>query len=265
MATLKEKIHEIIFEADTKTGKVFDISLLVAIILSVTVVMLESVKTIDIKYAIQFDRLEWFFTILFTIEYALRIYVINKPFKYIFSFYGIVDLLSIIPTYLGLFLGGAESLMVIRTLRLLRVFRVLKLTQFIGDSNQLVEALKASRRKIMIFLFAVIAITIIAGTAMYLIEGSEHGFNSIPHSIYWAIVTLTTVGYGDISPQTWAGQLLASILMIVGYGVIAVPTGIVTSEMTKTKPHLNTTSCQNCGEENHDNDAKFCRSCGSVL
>jgi len=265
MATLKQKIHEIIFEADTKAGKAFDIALLVGIMLSVIVVMLESVKTIDAKYAIQFDSIEWFFTLLFTLEYILRIYVINKPFKYIFSFYGIVDLLSILPTYLGLFIGGAESLMVIRTLRLLRVFRVLKLTRFIGDSNQLTAALYASRRKIMVFLFVVVAITIIAGTAMYLIEGSEHGFNSIPHSIYWAIVTLTTVGYGDISPETWGGQLLASILMIVGYGVIAVPTGIVTSEMTKSKIRTNTTSCQNCGEDHHDDNAKYCHTCGEKL
>lgn len=265
MAKLRKRIHEIIFEADTRAGKAFDIALLVAIIMSVLVVMLESVRSLDKKFAPEFDTLEWIFTILFTIEYLLRIYVTNKPFKYIFSFYGIIDFLSIIPTYLGLFIGGAEPLLVIRSLRLLRVFRVLKLTRYVGESNQLVSALMASKRKILVFLFAVLALTIVMGTAMYLIEGRKNGFDSIPHSIYWAIVTLTTVGYGDISPHTWAGQILASVIMILGYGIIAVPTGIVTSEMTKNQNSTNTQVCQNCGEDEHLDDSKYCRNCGNSL
>ena len=265
MATTREKVHEIIFEADTKAGKVFDVALLFAIVISVFVVMLESVKSLDAKFHTQFDQLEWFFTIIFSIEYAMRIFVTNKPFKYIFSFYGIIDFLSIIPTYLGLFIGGAETLLVIRTLRLLRVFRVLKLTRYIGESNQLMKALIASRRKISVFLFAVLAVTVVMGTAMYLIEGGKNGFNSIPHSIYWAIVTLTTVGYGDISPGTWPGQFLASLIMILGYGIIAVPTGIVTSEMTKSDKITNTQVCQNCGENKHLDHSKFCQNCGNSL
>ncbi|MCT4624889.1 MAG: ion transporter [Schleiferiaceae bacterium] len=265
MATTRERIHEIIFEADTRAGKAFDIALLVAIILSVVIVMLESVRSLDARFAEEFDTLEWVFTGLFTLEYLLRIYVTNKPLKYIFSFYGIIDLLSIVPSYIGLFVGGAESLLVIRSLRLLRIFRVLKLTRYVGESNQLISALIASRRKILVFLFAVLAVTIIMGTAMYLIEGRKNGFDSIPHSIYWAIVTLTTVGYGDISPHTWAGQLLASIIMILGYGIIAVPTGIVTSEMTKKHNTSNTKVCQNCNEDYHLDEAKYCHHCGKRL
>ena len=266
MSTLRKRLYDIIFEAETREGKAFDIALLVAIVLSVLVVMLESVKSLDARYALTFDTLEWVFTILFTIEYVIRIYAIEKPWKYIFSFYGIIDLLSIIPTYLSLFIGGAETLLVIRTLRLLRIFRVLKLTRYLSESNQLMIALIASRRKILVFLFAVLALTIVLGTAMYMIEGRTNGFDSIPHSIYWAIVTLTTVGYGDISPHTWAGKLLASIIMILGYGIIAVPTGIVTSEMTRkvnrVKPDV---SCANCGDNQHDDHAVYCKKCGSKL
>ncbi len=265
MATFRKRLHEIIFEADTKAGKAFDVALLIAIVISVIVVMLESVRALDIQYAEEFDTLEWVFTFLFTSEYVLRIYVTNKPLKYIFSFFGIIDFLSIIPSYLSLFVGGAESLLVIRSLRLLRVFRVLKLSRYVGESNQLVSALIASRRKILVFLFAVLAVTIVMGTAMYMIEGRTNGFDSIPHSIYWAIVTLTTVGYGDISPHTWAGQLLASIIMILGYGIIAVPTGIVTSEMTKPNSINNTEVCHNCGEDKHIDKSKFCRECGHLL
>lgn len=265
MTSFKQKIHRIIFGTDTRAGKAFDIGLLFAIILSVLVVMLESVKSLDLKYSDEFDQIEWFFTILFSLEYSLRIYVLNKPFKYIFSFYGIIDFLSIIPSYLALFIGGAQSILVIRSLRLLRVFRVLKLTRYVGESNQLISALILSRRKILVFLFAVFAVTIIMGTAMYMIEGGENGFDSIPHSIYWAIVTLTTVGYGDISPGTWGGQFLASIIMILGYGIIAVPTGIVTSELSKSNNTSNTDSCQNCGEDNHVDDATFCHSCGEKI
>lgn len=265
-SALKRKLHTIIFEADTKAGKAFDIALLAAILLSVLVVMLESVKSFNAHYSFQLDTLEWVFTILFTIEYALRIYAIKNPYKYIFSFYGIIDLLSIIPTYLSVFFGGAESFVVIRSFRLLRVFRVLKLTRYVGESNELMRALIASKRKILVFLFAVLAVTIIMGTAMYVIEGGENGFSSIPHSIYWAIVTLTTVGYGDISPGTWLGQFMASVLMILGYGIIAVPTGIVTSKMTNLTP-LNTdgVSCENCGAEGHRYNAKYCYDCGQNI
>lgn len=265
--SLRTRIRVVIFGTETPAGKAFDVALLVAILLSVLIVMLESVQSIDKNWTREFDTLEWIFTIMFTIEYALRIYVIDKPWKYIFSFYGIIDFLSIIPTYLSLIFGGAESLVVIRSIRLLRVFRVLKLSRFVGESTVLVDALVASRRKILVFLFAVLATTIISGTAMYLIEGRENGFDSIPHSIYWAIVTLTTVGYGDISPHTWAGQFLASILMILGYGIIAVPTGIVTSEMAKNQSVLETEEkvCHSCGEQAHLVDAKYCSNCGEPL
>lgn len=266
-ASLRERTRIVIFGTDTPLGKAFDVALLVAILLSVLVVMLESVRSINDKWSVQLNTLEWFFTILFTVEYAMRIYVIDKPWRYIFSFYGIIDFLSIIPTYLSVIIGGAESLVVIRSIRLLRVFRVLKLSRFVGESNMLMSALKASRRKILVFLFAVLATTIIAGTAMYLLEGREHGFDSIPHSIYWAIVTLTTVGYGDISPQTWAGQFMASILMILGYGIIAVPTGIVTSEITKVRVESDTEeiNCPNCGASNHLENANYCHHCGQEM
>ena len=265
--SIRERIRIIIFGTDTPLGKAFDVALLVAILLSVLVVMLESVERINANWSVQLDALEWFFTILFTIEYVLRIYVIDKPWRYIFSFYGIIDFLSIIPTYLSVIIGGAESLVVIRSVRLLRVFRVLKLSRFVGESDMLINALVASRRKILVFLFAVVATTIIAGTAMFIIEGRENGFDSIPHSIYWAIVTLTTVGYGDISPHTWAGQTLASILMILGYGIIAVPTGIVTSEMTKSqrKELAGEHVCSSCGAHTHLANAKFCSDCGQEL
>jgi len=263
---LRKKLHNIIFESDTPAGKAFDVALLVAIVLSVLVVMLESVKSLNARFGFEMDALEWFFTILFSIEYVVRIYTIKKPLHYIFSFYGIIDLLSIIPTYLSLFIGGAESLIVIRSLRLLRVFRVLKLSRYVVESNELMKALIASKRKILVFLFAVIAVTVIMGTAMYLIEGGRNGFSSIPHSIYWAIVTLTTVGYGDISPVTWAGQFLASVIMILGYGIIAVPTGIVTSQIARHDSSSSTSnSCHNCGAEGHKTKAQFCYNCGSKL
>ncbi|MGB0429667.1 MAG: ion transporter [Bacteroidia bacterium] len=264
--SFKERIHEIIFEADTPAGKAFDLILLFAILASVVIIMLESVQSIDDLYDREFKQLEWTFTILFTIEYGARIYAIKKPWKYIFSFYGIIDLLSILPTYLGLFISGnTEGLLVIRSIRLIRVFRVLKLTRFLGEANNLGNALLASRRKILVFLMVVVMVTIITGTFMYLIEGAEHGFDSIPKSIYWAIVTLTTVGYGDISPATTLGQLFASIIMIMGYGIIAVPTGIVSAELAKQPSINNTQSCHNCGEDSHDDKAKFCHQCGEAL
>ena len=262
----RERLHEIIFEADTPMGKAFDVVLLVAIVLSVVAVMLESVESLEKDYGRLLNIIEWCFTILFTLEYFARIVSIKKPWKYIFSFFGIVDLLSIAPTYLSLFFTGAQSLLVIRSIRLLRVFRVFKLVRFLGEASQLTSALKASRAKIIVFIGGVFTLVVILGALMYLVEGRENGFTSIPRSIYWAIVTLTTVGYGDIAPQTVLGQSIASVVMILGYGIIAVPTGIVTAEMTQQKHKVITTqSCPSCSAEGHDTDAEYCKYCGEKL
>lgn len=265
----KKKLHEIIYEADTPAGKLFDILLLWIIIISIIFVMLESVSSIDQKYHDILNIAEWVVTILFTLEYIGRVISVKKPFKYIFSFYGIIDFLSTIPKYISLFLVGTHALVALRALRLLRVFRVLKIARFIGESNQLAKALKASRAKISVFLFAMIVISIILGTIMYLVEGDANsGFTSIPRSIYWCIVTLTTVGYGDIAPTTPLGQFIAAFIMILGYGIIAVPTGIVTAEFSKQKGgkiHTNTQACPNCGTERHKDDAEFCFKCGDSL
>jgi voltage-gated potassium channel len=265
LTPFQQKLHEVIFEADTRAGKWFDILLLWAILLSVATVMVESVESIRTLYGTELKVIEWTFTIFFTLEYFARIIAIGKPLKYIFSFYGIIDLISIIPTYLGLFISGTHTLSIIRSIRLLRVFRILKLVQFISEANVLIAAFKASRAKIIVFLFAVLSLTFILGTLMYLIETPEAGFTSIPRSIYWAIVTLTTVGYGDIAPQTVLGQTLASLIMIIGYAIIAVPTGIVGSELAKTKTNTNTQSCPQCSLEGHDDDAEYCKYCGSSL
>ena len=264
--TWKEKLHEIIYEADTSAGKLFDVILLIAIIASIILVMLESVGSIEAQYKNELNIAEWFITILFSVEYILRIITIKKPSKYIFSFYGIIDLLSTLPKYLAIVFTGTHSLVALRALRLLRVFRILKLARFIGESNNFVRALKASKAKIAVFLFFVLILCIILGTVMYLIEGGENGFTSIPRSVYWAIVTLTTVGYGDIAPHTPFGQFIASIIMILGYGIIAIPTGIVSSEMTKIEDvNTNTQSCPNCLEEDHHDEADFCYNCGHKL
>ncbi len=269
MQPWQEKIHEVVYEADTPAGRLFDITLLWAILISILVVMLESVNSIKAVYGTELELLEWTFTILFSIEYILRIISIQKPFKYILSFYGIVDLLSILPTFLSLFIAGSHSLIVIRSLRLLRVFRILKLAHFIGEANSLLKALKASKAKIIVFLFTVLSLTFILGTAMYLIEGRipDSGFTSIPRSIYWAIVTLTTVGYGDIAPQTVLGQFIASLIMIIGYAVIAVPTGIVSAEIVKKddSTKVSTQACRSCAKEGHDADATHCKYCGEIL
>lgn len=264
----KEKLHEVIYEADTKEGKLFDIILLIAIIASILVVILESVKSFDAKYHDFLNISEWIITILFSIEYILRIISIKKPLKYIFSFYGVIDFLSTIPKYLSFILVGTHSLVALRALRLLRVFRILKLGRYIGASNRLIVALRASKAKIAVFLFFVVIVCIILGTVMYLIEGEENGFTNIPVSIYWAIVTLTTVGFGDIAPQTPLGQLIASVIMILGYSIIAIPTGIVSSEMTKSESDnkdYNTQSCPSCLKDSHKENATFCYNCGSVL
>jgi voltage-gated potassium channel len=263
----KTRLHEIIYEADTPAGKLFDIVLLIFILASIVLVMLESVSSINLVYKEFFNIAEWIITILFTLEYIARIIAIKKPTEYIFSFYGIVDFLSTIPKYLAVIFVGTHALVALRALRLLRVFRILKLARFIGESNQLIKALKASRAKIAVFLFAVLIISIILGTVMYLVEtGQDSGFTSIPRSVYWAIVTLTTVGYGDIAPVTPLGQLIAAMIMIMGYGIIAIPTGIVSAEYaSQKKVHVNTQSCPSCGAENHRDDAEFCYECGYKL
>ena len=258
------KLHEVIFEADTPAGKTFDVLLLLFIVLSVIAVLLDSVASIHNKYGDILLMAEWIFTILFTLEYILRIISANRPSVYIFSFYGIIDLLAILPTYLSLVLAGSQYLLVIRILRLLRVFRVLKLARYVGASRVLAVALRNSRHKIIVFLEVVLTLVVIMGSLMYLIEGEAHGFSSIPRSIYWAIVTLTTVGYGDIAPETVAGQFLASIIMIIGYAIIAVPTGIISMEMAKVA-HTNTQVCKNCHCSEHDDDAKYCKTCGELL
>ncbi len=264
--SLKERIWLIIFETETPAGRLFDVILLYAILLSVAAVMLESVSSIASRFGEYLTVVEWVFTILFTIEYVSRLYVSEKPLKYATSFLGIIDLCSIVPTYLTLFVTGTQFLIVIRTVRLLRVFRILKLTRYLSEGKVLADAMRSSRFKIMIFMLAVLTFQIIAGTLMYLIEGAENRFTSIPRSIYWAIVTLTTVGYGDIAPSTVIGQTFASILMIMGYAILAVPTGIVTSEITKE--HFKGKRykvCEKCQHNEHDRDALHCKKCGSHL
>ncbi|MFT6687838.1 MAG: voltage-gated potassium channel [Saprospiraceae bacterium] len=266
--TWRSKLHEIIYEADTPLGKIFDVVLLILILLSVILVMLESVKSIDLEYHKVLYIGEWIITVFFTLEYILRIITVKKPFRYIFSFYGIIDFISTIPLYLSYIFLGTSYLLTVRAFRLLRIFRILKITRYVGEANKLKTALKHSRPKILIFLFTVLIIAIIAGTLMYLIEGEESGFTSIPRSIYWAIVTLTTVGYGDIAPAGPLGQFIAAILMIMGYGIIAVPTGIVSAEYAMDKEdtvHTNTQVCSNCNEKAHDDKAKYCHSCSEVL
>ncbi|MBI9070833.1 MAG: ion transporter [Melioribacteraceae bacterium] len=262
----KNRLHEIIFEADTSAGKIFDVVLIVSILISVIIVMLDSVKSVSNEYTDLIFYSEWFFTILFSIEYFLRILIVDRPVKYIFSFYGIVDFISVVPTYLSLFFPGGQYFIVIRILRVLRIFRILKFAKYIKEASHLRVALIASRRKIVVFLFVVLSVVLIVGSSMYLIEGEENGFTSIPRSIYWAIVTLTTVGYGDISPQTGLGQAIASMIMILGYGIIAVPTGIVTAEISRTNiSSVSTQVCKACSKEGHDADAVYCKYCGAKL
>ena len=266
--SFKQKVHEIIFEADTVTGKLFDVILLAAILLSIIGVMLESVDEIDKKYHELIMAFEWGFTILFTIEYFFRIYAVNRPFKYIFSFMGIVDLLAIIPTYLIFIFPAAHSLSVIRAIRLIRIFRIFKLSRYLRGAHTMQIALRSSRPKIIVFLLSIMLLVIILGTLMYIIESSvrTNGFENIPNSIYWSIITLTTVGYGNIVPMTILGKIVASFIMILGYGIIAVPTGIVTAEFSrKRKEKVNTQVCPDCTAEGHEMEAKFCNKCGAEL
>lgn len=262
----KESVHRVIFEADTPAGRWFDIALILSILLSVLAVLLDSVASLRAAHGTFFNRVEWGFTILFTLEYLLRLWCIKHTMLYARSFYGIVDLLGILPTYLSLLAPGAQYLLVIRVLRVLRVFRVLRLVRYVNEASLLVEALHASRRKITVFLFTVATLVIVFGALMYLVEGPEHGFSSIPKSIYWAVVTLTTVGYGDISPQTEVGRFVASCVMIMGYAIIAVPTGIVTLELNEAaRRSANTRTCNTCSAEGHQREATYCWRCGANL
>ena len=264
----KERIHQIIFEADTPKGKAFDIGLLIAILLSVLVVMLESVDSINQEYETLLRALEWGFTILFTIEYFLRIYSINKSTKYIFSTMGIIDLLAILPTYLIFIIPSLHTLTVIRVVRIIRIFRVFKLKRYIRGAYTMQIALRKSIPKITVFLLSVLLLIIILGAIMYIIEGEWGGnpdFQDIPNSIYWSIVTLTTVGYGNVVPVTVMGKIIASVIMLLGYGIIAVPTGIITAGIVKTNKNISTQACINCSKEGHDDDAECCKYCGSQI
>ena len=264
---IRKKLYDIIFEADTPAGKLFDIILLVLIVVSILAVILESVPAIGERYSQWFSVIEWTITFFFTIEYLLRIWVVERSVRYVTSFYGVIDLLSVLPSYIGLFLGGAHGLVIIRGLRLLRIFRLFKLSRYITEGNMLMLALKNSREKISVFLMTVLMLVIVLGTLMYMIEGEEHGFTSIPKGIYWAIVTLTTVGYGDLAPVTSLGRFIASLVMILGYAIIAVPTGIMTVEYSRVRKgrKITTQVCPNCLREGHDIDAVYCKYCGAVL
>lgn len=265
MGKIKKNLYRIIFETDTKSGKLFDVILLWAILLSVLTVILESIKPVRVKYGDILFFAEWFFTILFTIEYFIRIWVSRKKMKYIQSTLGIIDFLSIIPTYFSLLFVGAHYLMAIRILRLLRVFRIFKLNYFLNQGEIIVLALKASAKKISIFLFAILNIVVVIGTLMYVVEGEASGFDSIPRSIYWAIVTITTVGYGDISPQTPLGQFISSIIMIIGYSIIAVPTGIFSAEFVRQSNPKEEKRCMNCNKVIHSEKDNYCSHCGAKL
>ena len=259
----RREVYHVIFGHDTGPGKAFDVVLMIAILLSVLVVMLDSVPAIHARHGRLLIVAEWCFTALFTVEYALRLAAVNRPWRYARSFYGIVDLLAILPTYVSLVLTGAQELIVIRALRILRVFRILKLPEYLEEAGYLQRALRASRHKITVFLVTVLTLVLIIGALMHLVEGPRSGFTSIPISIYWAIVTLTTVGYGDIAPQTPLGRLLASAVMILGYGIIAVPTGVVTAELIAVKNEYERgRRCGACGLVGHESDARFCRVCG---
>jgi voltage-gated potassium channel len=265
--SFRQTLYEIIFRADTSAGKAFDVVLILCILVSVAVVMLDSVNKISGRHHELFYVLEWFFTILFSIEYILRLVCVPSKLRYATSFFGIVDLLAVLPTYVGLFVGGLSYLKVIRILRVLRVFRILKLGNHVRQAEVLRQALYASRQKIIVFLCFVLTLVVIIGSLIYSIEGPQEGtgFTSIPASVYWAVVTLTTVGYGDISPETPAGQFLAAIVMLLGYSIIAVPTGIVTAQIVQNPVTGSTSICSQCGYHSHDTDAVYCKKCGQSL
>ena len=262
----RAKLHEVIFEADTPAGKAFDLLLILAILFSVVIVSLESVPEVRAQHGQQLRAAEWVITILFTIEYILRLMCVERPMTYAKSFFGIVDLLAILPTYISVLVPGTQALTVVRVLRLLRIFRVLKLVQYVSEARTLSVALRASAKKIFVFLFVVVIIVVIVGSLMYLVEGPANGFDNIPRSIYWAVVTLTTVGYGDIAPGTSLGRFIAVCVMILGYGIIAVPTGIVTRELVREdRSRFTTRVCRSCNAEGHDVDAEYCKFCGRSL
>ena len=263
----RARLHEVIFESDTRAGRYFDLTLTWLILLSVATVVLESIREVRAQYGALLYVLEWVFTLLFTVEYGLRLLSVRRPLRYATSFFGIVDLLAIVPTYLSVFVPGSHYLLVIRILRLLRVFRLLKLSEYVIEADILKRALRASRRKISVFISAVVLLVVIIGSLMYVIEGEANGFTSIPRSIYWAIVTMTTVGYGDLSPRTPLGQMVASVVMIIGYGIIAVPTGIVSVELAQVArdKRVSGQACPSCAAEGHDADAICCKYCGEQL
>jgi voltage-gated potassium channel len=261
----RARLHEVIFEADTLAGRAFDVVLLVAILASILSVVLESVAAVRRQYGHVLDVVEWTLTVAFTVEYVLRLVAVDRPWRYARSFLGILDFLAVAPTYLGILVPDAQSLVVLRTVRLLRVFRIFNLGPFLGEADQLAQALRASRRKITVFLGVVLTIVVVMGTVMYVVEGEAHGFTSIPTSMYWAVVTMTTVGYGDIAPKTGLGQLLAAMLMILGYAIIAVPTGIVSAELARSHRPVSRQACPGCGGEGHDVDAVHCKYCGAPL
>jgi voltage-gated potassium channel len=262
----QDRLFRILFEADTPAGKAFDVALIALIAVSVLAVMLESVAPIRARWGDALRRLEWAITALFTLEYGLRLVSVQRPRRYAASFFGVVDLLAVLPTYVSVLLPGTQSLLVIRALRLLRVLRVFKLASYLGQANLLLTALRASRGKVVVFLVTVLILNLILGSLLYLVEGEASGFTSIPRSVYWAIVTMTTVGYGDIAPVTVPGQLLAAAAMLMGYAIIAVPTGIVTAEIVGAhRPMVTTRTCSSCLSEGHGWDARYCRDCGEPL
>lgn len=262
----KERLFSVIFRSDTREGQLFDLGLIAAILASVAVVLLSTVAEINAQHGTTLHLIEWIFTVLFTIEYGLRLYCVRNRARYAKSFYGVVDLLSVLPTYLGLILTGTAPMLVIRILRILRLFRIMHMTRYVGDANIMLEVMAASWRKVLIFIYTVLTLVVVFGTLMHMIEGDEGGFTSIPQSMYWAIVTLTTVGYGDITPVTTVGKVLASMIMITGYGIIAVPMGIFFSEFAEAnKRRKNRQTCPSCGMKGHEADAAHCRACGAAL
>lgn len=266
LAPWQQRLREVIFEADTAEGKAFDVALLIAIVLSVMAVVLDSVHRVHRDWGTMLWVAEWAFTVLFTIEYVLRLLCVGRPLRYAVSFFGLVDLLAIVPTYLSVFIAGSQSLIVIRTLRLIRVFRVFKLTRYLTEAEALLIAWRATRRRITVFLLVVLTVVLIMGSMMYLIEGPEHGFTSIPTGVYWAVVTMTTVGYGDIAPQTVPGQTLAAVAMILGYAIIIVPIGVFSVEIVAARHReIGTRACPSCSREGHDVDAAYCKHCGAKL
>jgi voltage-gated potassium channel len=262
------RLYKVIYETDTAAGRLFDKVIIAAIIISVIVVMADSVRAWNVRHRLVFESLEWIFTALFTVEYIARLAAVDRPFRYARSFFGIVDLIAVLPTYLALFVPELHALIDVRILRLLRIFRIFRLTEYVAEYQMMGDALMASRRKIMVFLFAVVMVALILGTLLYVVEGPEHGFSDIPTAVYWAITTITTVGYGDLTPKTDVGRLIATVMMLIGWGTLAVPTGIVTAEMTvrrHSRPPLVSRSCANCGSTGYGPEANFCQQCGTVL